>query len=92
MARALIVLTAGAHSPHRCQSFVNDGTNPLVIAWQHQNGAADNVNAKESTGETDHIFYFRGAVEASTQNKDQTQYIDATSSGLRLVSKVELLI
>ena len=55
-------------------------------------GAADNVKAKASTGETDHFFFFRGAVEASTQNKDQTQYIDALSSGLRLVSKVELLM
>ena len=38
-----------------------------------------------STGETDPAFYFRAAIEASTQNKDQTQYIDATNSGLRLV-------
>jgi hypothetical protein len=87
-----ITIGAGAQVVTDAKAFVKDPTNPLIIAWQHQNGAADNVKAKASTGETDHAFYLRVATEASTQNKDQTQYIDAISSGLRLVSKVELFI
>lgn len=70
-------------------NFVKDETNALVISFQFENAAADNMYRKSNAGETS-TFWFKSAVDASTQNK--TGYTDSSSTGPHLVTKVELFI
>ena len=56
---------------------MEDGSNPLVIAFQVENGAADHIPRKTNTDETS-FFYFKQQLNASTQNKD-SDYTNAAT-------------